>query len=153
ITLIDPSRSLDDLMPIALTNRPELAAQQSLIQAALVRVRQEKMRPLLPLIMITGFQTPGGMTTQAGVFATGNGDKLNLCSFRWHQHASSLAVGEHGPGQRGPHQASPCGTVAGDRRVVRITGHGCLGSDAGAGEPSVGSRSCRPGRTLVTRQP
>jgi hypothetical protein len=82
LTLIDPSRSLDDLLPIGLTNRPELASQQALIQAALVRIRQEKMRPLLPSILITGFQTPGGMTTQAGIFGTGNGGKLNLWSFR-----------------------------------------------------------------------
>src|SRR6185437_13846978 len=68
ITLIDPSRSLDDLIPLGLTNRPELAAQQALIQAALVRIRQEKLRPLLPSILITGWQTPGGMTTQAGIF-------------------------------------------------------------------------------------
>src|SRR6185437_9540603 len=33
LTLIDPSRSLDDLIPIGLTNRPELSAQQALIQA------------------------------------------------------------------------------------------------------------------------
>jgi hypothetical protein len=82
ITLIDPSRSLDDLIPIGLTNRPELAAQKALIQAALVRIRQEKMRPLLPLIVISGFQTPGGMTTEASIFGTGNGGKLNLWSFR-----------------------------------------------------------------------
>jgi outer membrane protein TolC len=82
ITLIDPSRSLDDLLPIGLTNRPELASQQAMIQAALVRIRQEKMRPLLPSIMITGWQTPGGMTTEAGAFATGNGGKMNLWSFR-----------------------------------------------------------------------
>jgi outer membrane protein TolC len=82
LTLIDPSRSLDELIPIGLTNRPELAAQQAVIQAALVRIRQEKLRPLLPSIIISGFQTPGGMTTQAGIFATGNGGKLNLWSFR-----------------------------------------------------------------------
>ncbi|HEY7424525.1 MAG TPA: hypothetical protein VH682_09880 [Gemmataceae bacterium] len=82
LTLIDPARSLDDLIPIGLTNRPELSAQQALIQAALVRIRQEKMRPLLPLITITGFQTPGGMTTQAAIFGTGNGGKMNLWSFR-----------------------------------------------------------------------
>jgi hypothetical protein len=81
-TLIDPTRSLDDLIPIGLTNRPELAAQQAVIQAALVRIRQEKMRPLIPSIIITGFQTPGGMTTQAGIFGTGNDGKLNLWSFR-----------------------------------------------------------------------
>jgi outer membrane protein TolC len=82
ITLIDPSRGLDDLIPLGLTNRPELAAQKSLIEAALVRIRQEKMRPLLPLITISGFQTPGGMTTEASIFGTGNGGKLNLWSFR-----------------------------------------------------------------------
>jgi outer membrane protein TolC len=82
ISLIDPSRSLDDLIPVGLTNRPELAAQQAVIQAALVRIRQEKLRPLLPAIMITGWQTPGGMTTEAGAFATGNGGKMNLWSFR-----------------------------------------------------------------------
>src|SRR6185437_14211383 len=82
LTLIDPSRSLDDLLPIGLTNRPELASQQALIQAALVRIRQEKMRPLLPSILITGWQTPGGMTTEAAIFGTGNGGKLNLWSFR-----------------------------------------------------------------------
>ena len=58
ITLIDPSRSLDDLIPIALTNRPELAAHQAEVQAALVRIRQEKLRPFLPILMLQGFQTP-----------------------------------------------------------------------------------------------
>jgi outer membrane protein TolC len=82
ITLIDPSRSLDDLIPIGLTNRPELAAQQAVIQAALVRIRQEKMRPLLPAILLQGWQTPGGMPTQAGIFGTGNGGKMNNWSFR-----------------------------------------------------------------------
>jgi hypothetical protein len=82
MTLIDPDRSLDDLIPIGLTNRPELAAQQATIQAAAVRIRQEKLRPLLPAITITGWQTPGGMPTEAGIFGTGNGGKMNLWNFR-----------------------------------------------------------------------
>jgi outer membrane protein TolC len=82
ITLIDPERSLDDLIPIGLTNRPELASQKAQIEAALVRVRQEKLRPLLPSILITGWQTPGGMVPEASIFGTGNGGKLNLWSFR-----------------------------------------------------------------------
>jgi hypothetical protein len=82
ITLIDPSRSLDDLIPIGLTNRPELASHKAQIEAAMVRIRQEKMRPLLPSILITGWQTPGGMMPQASIFGTGNGGKLNLWSFR-----------------------------------------------------------------------
>ncbi len=76
ITLIDPGRSLDDLMPIALSNRPELAANQALIQAALAYIRQEKARPFLPSILINGFQTPYEMI-QAGIFGLGPNSSLN----------------------------------------------------------------------------
>ncbi|HVC95469.1 MAG TPA: hypothetical protein VND64_17370, partial [Pirellulales bacterium] len=44
ITLIDPARPLDELMPIALSNRPELTTQQALVQASLVNIRREKLR-------------------------------------------------------------------------------------------------------------
>ncbi len=81
ITLIDPSRSLDDLIPIALTNRPELAAHQAEVQAALVRIRQEKMRPFLPVLMLQGFQTPYEQL-EFGAQGFGNGGKLNLWSYR-----------------------------------------------------------------------
>lgn len=82
LTLIDPARSIDDLIPIGLTNRPELASQQALVQAVLVRIRQEKLRPILPSILLTGFQTPGGMRMQGGIFGTGNANTLNLWSLR-----------------------------------------------------------------------
>ena len=82
ITLIDPSRGLDELIPIGLTNRPELAANQAEIKAALVRIRQEKMRPVLPSVILTGFQTPGGMAPQASIFGTGHGGKMNNWGFR-----------------------------------------------------------------------
>jgi outer membrane protein TolC len=82
LTLIDPDRSLDELMPIGLRNRPELAAHQAHVQAALVRIRQEKMRPFLPCVLITGMQAPGGMTTQVGIFGTGRGSQLDNWSFR-----------------------------------------------------------------------
>jgi outer membrane protein TolC len=77
ITLIDPTRSLDDLMSVALANRPELAARRALVEAAEYRVRREKARPLLPLVMLNGFQTSGGMMIQAGVFGLGPGNDLN----------------------------------------------------------------------------
>ena len=60
ITLIDPARPLDDLMPIALTNRPELASRQALVEAAEVAIRREKARPFIPQIVLNGFQTPYG---------------------------------------------------------------------------------------------
>jgi outer membrane protein TolC len=76
ITLIDPGRCLDDLMPIALTNRPELASRQALVQAAEVGIRAEKARPFLPNILINGFQTPYEMI-QAGIFGLGPNNSLN----------------------------------------------------------------------------
>ncbi|MDR3622923.1 MAG: TolC family protein [Paludisphaera borealis] len=70
VTLINPKREFDDLMPIALANRPELASQRALIQAAEARIRREKMRPLLPAVQINGFQS-AGMLIQAGLFGLG----------------------------------------------------------------------------------
>jgi outer membrane protein TolC len=76
ITLIEPRRPLDELMPIALTNRPELASQQAFVQAALVNIRREKMRPFLPIPMLNGFQTPYEQL-QFGVNGIGPRDKMN----------------------------------------------------------------------------
>lgn len=81
VTLIDPERSLDDLMPIALTNRPELASHQALVQATLVSIRQEKLRPILPSALWNGFQTPYELI-QVGGYGVGNGGKLNIWSGR-----------------------------------------------------------------------
>jgi outer membrane protein TolC len=81
VTLIDPARSLDDLIPIGLTNRPELAANQALVQATLARLRREKVRPLTPSIMINGFQTPYE-ELQAGIFGIGPNSSLNQWSGR-----------------------------------------------------------------------
>jgi outer membrane protein TolC len=76
ITLIDPGRTLDDLMPIALNNRPEITSRRALIEAAEVAVRREKARPLIPQVAITGFQTPFEML-QAGIFGIGPNSSLN----------------------------------------------------------------------------
>lgn len=82
ITLIDPARSLDELIEIGATQRPEIAASSARIRAAEARVRREKNRPLLPLVLITGFQTPGGMVSQFGVFGEGADRSLNQWSLR-----------------------------------------------------------------------
>lgn len=81
ITLIDPSRSLDQLMPIALKNRPELASHQALVQAMLVATRQEKLRPLLPSLFMNGFQTPYELL-EGGAQGIGKGGKINQWSPR-----------------------------------------------------------------------
>jgi outer membrane protein TolC len=76
VTLIDPGRSLDDLMPIALTNRPEVASARALVQAAEAGVRMEKARPFVPNVLLNGFQTPYEML-QAGIFGIGPNSSLN----------------------------------------------------------------------------
>jgi hypothetical protein len=81
LTLIDPGRCLDDLMPVALMNRPELASNRAEILAAQEAIRREKMRPLLPIVDIQGFQTPG-MYTQIGIFGMGPNSSLNQYRYR-----------------------------------------------------------------------
>jgi outer membrane protein TolC len=82
ITLFDPARPLDELMPIAMRSRPEIASQRALIRAAQQGIRQEKNRPLLPTILVTGFQTPGDMRMQATFFGLGSGASMNNWSLR-----------------------------------------------------------------------
>jgi outer membrane protein TolC len=76
ITLIDPDQSFNDLMRVAVVNRPELAAQRALVQVAETRIRQEKMRPILPTVMLNGFQA-AGMYLQFGMFGLGPNSSLN----------------------------------------------------------------------------
>jgi outer membrane protein TolC len=81
ITLIDPGRALDELIPIGLTNRPELAAHQALVQETLVAIKREKMRALLPSVMMNGFQTPYELL-QFGALGIGNDSSINHWAVR-----------------------------------------------------------------------
>jgi hypothetical protein len=81
ITLIDPAQPLDELIPVGLTNRPELSSQQAIVRSLVERIRQEKLRPLMPTFLLTGFQTPGEYI-EAGATGIGSGNKLNLWDFR-----------------------------------------------------------------------
>ena len=76
ITLVDPGRTLDDLMIVGLTNRPELSSRQALVQATVQSIRREKARMVTPTIMLNGFQTPNELL-QAGVFGLGPNSSLN----------------------------------------------------------------------------
>lgn len=72
ITLVSPQISVDALIPIGLTGRPELASQQALVQAALIRIKQERMRPLIPSLILEGSpgsSGPGGYL-MGGVFSS-----------------------------------------------------------------------------------
>jgi outer membrane protein TolC len=82
ITLVEPERSIDELITIGLSSRPELAADQALVQAALARLRQEKLRPFIPSILLRGASTPVTGTLGAGVFAGGTNGDLGSTSAR-----------------------------------------------------------------------
>jgi outer membrane protein TolC len=80
VTLIPPQETVDALIPVGLTNRPELASQQAVVQATLVRLRQERLRPLLPSLVLQSNATPSGFLG-GGVYGTGR-DSLNHWSGR-----------------------------------------------------------------------
>jgi outer membrane protein TolC len=71
VTLIHLDRPVDELIPVALTNRPELAAQQALVQATLARLRQERLRPLIPSVLLRGSSTPVTGTLAGGLYGGG----------------------------------------------------------------------------------
>jgi outer membrane protein TolC len=70
ITLVEPAISVDDLIAIGLRCRPELAARQAIVQATLAQLKQEKIRPFLPSVLLRGMSTsnPG---LGGGVFGGG----------------------------------------------------------------------------------
>jgi outer membrane protein TolC len=71
VELIDLHKPVDDLVPIALTSRPELASQQAQVQLTLTLLRQEQLRPLIPSLLLRGYSTPVTGTLGAGYFGGG----------------------------------------------------------------------------------
>jgi outer membrane protein TolC len=76
IALVDLRQSVDELIPLALTCRPELAAQQALVQATLARLKQERIRPLVPSVVVHGTSTSYPGTLAGGVFGGGSGSRI-----------------------------------------------------------------------------
>jgi outer membrane protein TolC len=79
VTLVPTDRPVDDLIRVGLTNRPELATQQALVQATLERLRQEKLRPLIPSVLLRGASTPVTGTLAGGLF--GGGENSDMSHF------------------------------------------------------------------------
>jgi outer membrane protein TolC len=77
VALIAPGRTVDELIPIALTSRPELAAQQALVQATLERLRAERLRPLIPSVLLRGSSTSVTGTLAGGYFGGGIDDRMS----------------------------------------------------------------------------
>jgi outer membrane protein TolC len=77
VTLVGLDKPVDDLIPLALRSRPELAAQQALVQATLERLRQERLRPLIPSVLLRGASTNPAGTLAGGYFGGGVNDRLS----------------------------------------------------------------------------
>jgi len=75
VDLLDLRSTVDELIPIGLTNRPELAAHQALVEATLARLKAERLRPLVPSLILrgTGSATPG---LAGGAFGGGINDQI-----------------------------------------------------------------------------
>ena len=82
VPLIDPAYTLDDLIPVALLTRPELQANQALVKATLQRLREEKLRPLVPSVLIRSVSTNPSGTLGYGAFGGGSGGRLSSYSGR-----------------------------------------------------------------------
>ncbi len=82
VPLIALDQSVDDLIPVGLTNRPELAARQALVQAALQQLRQEKLRPLVPSVLLRGTSTNPSGTLAGSYFGGGRNSNLSKFSAR-----------------------------------------------------------------------
>jgi outer membrane protein TolC len=92
VTLISPQETVDGLVPIGLTNRPELAQHQALVQATLVRIRQERLRPLLPSIILEGNPVPVAPNGDLmfGAFASNYGNHTNAWSGRFDPNVQAI---------------------------------------------------------------
>jgi outer membrane protein TolC len=76
VAFFPEERSAEELMPVALNNRPEIASRRELFAAAELLLRRERSRPLLPNLIVTTPATPTGLIA-AGTFASGANNRLN----------------------------------------------------------------------------
>jgi outer membrane protein TolC len=73
VTVVPPELPLDQLITEGLTDRPELASQQALVQATLARLKEERVRPLIPSLVVQGAANPGD-TLGAGYYEANRTD-------------------------------------------------------------------------------
>lgn len=92
VTLIDPNTTLDDLLLMAVQNRPDLAAHREAIAAAWNRVRRQQYGPFLPRLIVQN---------QTGVFGGGRNADLedfssrNALSVQLFWEIKNLGLGNH----------------------------------------------------------
>lgn len=80
--LVDLAIPVDDLVEVGLRTRPELASRQAIVQATLARLHQEKIRPLIPSVLLRGNATNPAGTLSSGVFGGGINNQVGNFSAR-----------------------------------------------------------------------
>ncbi|WP_435010718.1 TolC family protein [Tundrisphaera lichenicola] len=80
IRLVAEDCPLDDLVTAGLRSRPELAESQAVVQATLIRLRQAKLRPLIPSLALqySGGGFGGGVNSFFGNFNSRSDVAVNL---------------------------------------------------------------------------
>ncbi|HEV3143751.1 MAG TPA: TolC family protein [Gemmataceae bacterium] len=82
VQLISLETTVDDLIAVGLSNRAELASQQALVQATLKRLKQERIRPLVPSVLLRGAATNPAGTLSTGTFGGGPNGTIGNYGFR-----------------------------------------------------------------------
>jgi outer membrane protein TolC len=72
VTLISCERALDDMVAIALVNRPEITSRRELVAAANLFLKREKSRPFLPNLFVVSPATTTGLLPAGSYFAGAN---------------------------------------------------------------------------------
>ena len=88
VSLISPGFRVADLVPVGLTNRPELASQRAVVQASVERVRQEQFRPLIPSVIVEGVGPDGFFN--GGVFGGGPDSGTHLYGGRFDMEVGAV---------------------------------------------------------------
>lgn len=80
LRLVADDCPLDELIAAGLRNRPELAEAQALVQATLTRLKQARLRPLIPSLALryTGGGYGGGINSFFGNFGPRSDADVNL---------------------------------------------------------------------------
>ena len=76
VTVIQSSATIDELIPVALITRPELAGQQAVVLATLARLKQEKIRPMVPSLALRSASTNPSGSLGYGSFGGGRNDQI-----------------------------------------------------------------------------
>jgi outer membrane protein TolC len=66
VTLVSCDQSAKELVPVAVSNRPEISSRRDLVAAADAFLRREQKRPFLPDLVVSS------VTTNTGLLAAGN---------------------------------------------------------------------------------